>query len=72
MIEIKDTNGNSMFEKDTNDLAQNFKDASIVAGAIAAKADYLVSYDRKHLLHQKQKINDNFKEKIVTPNELIK
>ena len=48
------------------------KDAPIVAGAIAAKADYLVSYDRKHLLHQKQKISDNFKVKTVTPDELIK
>ena len=46
------------------------KDAPIVAGAVAAKADYLVSFDRKHLLQQKQEIKANFKIKVVTPDEL--
>lgn len=47
------------------------KDAPIVAGAISAKADYLVSFDRKHLLQHKQKIETHFKVKIVTPDELL-
>lgn len=47
------------------------KDAPIVAGAVKAKADYLVSYDRKHLLQYKQEIKENFKLKVVTPDELI-
>lgn len=48
------------------------KDAPIVAGAVAAKVDYLVSFDRKHLLQQKQKIEESLKIKVVTPDELIK
>ncbi len=48
------------------------KDAPIVAGAVAAKADYLVSFDRKHLLQQKQEIKANFKIKVVTPDELTR
>lgn len=47
------------------------KDAPIVAGAVKASADYLVSYDRKHLLKQKQEIEKDFKLKVVTPDELI-
>lgn len=48
------------------------KDAPIVAGAIKAKADYLASYDRKHLLQQKQAVEKAFKIKIVTPDKLAK
>lgn len=48
------------------------KDAPIVAGAITAKADYLASFDRKHILAQKQEIARSFKVKVVTPDELIK
>lgn len=48
------------------------KDAPIVAGAIAAKADFLVSYDRKHLLSYTQEIEENFKINVVTPDELKK
>lgn len=48
------------------------KDAPIVAGAIYAKADYLVSFDRKHLLQQKQAIKKFFKVKVITPDELTK
>lgn len=46
------------------------KDAPIVAGAISSKADYLVSFDRKHLLQYKVEIKANFKVKVVTPDEL--
>lgn len=48
------------------------KDAPIVAGAISSKADYLVSYDRKHLLHYKEEIRTRFKVRVVTPDKLIK
>lgn len=48
------------------------KDAPIVAGAVASKADYLVSYDRKHLLRHKKEIEANFKLKVVTPDEILK
>lgn len=48
------------------------KDAPIVAGAVTVKAEYLVSFDRKHLLKQKQEIEKGFKIKVVTPDELIK
>lgn len=48
------------------------KDAPIVAGAISSKADYLVSFDRKHILQYRENIKANFKLKVVTPDELIK
>lgn len=48
------------------------KDAPIIAGAISAKADYLVSFDRKHLLQHKKEIKAHFKIKVVTPDELVK
>lgn len=47
------------------------KDAPIVAGAVAAQADYLVSFDRKHLLKQKLEIKEKFKIKVVTPDEVV-
>lgn len=50
----------------------DLRDAPIVAGAISSKADYLVSFDRKHLLQQKQEIQSHFKLKVVTPDELLK
>lgn len=48
------------------------KDAPIVAGAIFAKADYLVSFDRKHLLQHHKEIRTHFKIKVVTPDKLPK
>lgn len=48
------------------------KDAPIVAGAISVKANYLVSFDRKHLLQLRQKIKTHFKVKVITPDELTK
>ena len=47
------------------------KDAPIVAGAIKAKVDYLVTYDRKHLLEYKREIKTNFHLKVVTPDEVV-
>ncbi len=48
------------------------KDAPIVAGAITAKAEYLVSFDRKHLLQHNKEIRTHFKVKVVAPDELLK
>lgn len=48
------------------------KDAPIVAGASYSKADYLVTFDRKHLLLHKREIKTILKVKVVTPDELIK
>ncbi len=45
----------------------DIKDAAIVAGAVKAKADYLVSFDRKHLLQYQKKIESHFKIKVITP-----
>lgn len=47
------------------------KDAPIVAGAMKAKADYLLTYDRKHLLTYKKEIKTHFKLKVVTPDEVV-
>lgn len=44
----------------------------IVAGAVTSKADYLVSFDQKHLLQNKKEIEQNFKVKVISPGELIK
>jgi len=46
------------------------KDAPIVAGAIFSKADYLVSFDRKHLLQHKKEIEASFKLKVLTPDKV--
>ncbi len=48
------------------------KDAPIIAGAIQAKADFLATYDRKHLLQQKEKIKSIFHLLVVTPDEVVK
>ena len=48
------------------------KDAPIVAGAVTSRADYLVTYDKKHLLQHKKEIETNFKIQVVTPSELTK
>lgn len=47
------------------------KDVPIVAGAISSKADYLVSFDRKHLLQYKREIKKSFKITVVTPDEIL-
>lgn len=50
----------------------DIKDAPIVAGAIQGKADFLVSFDRKHLLKYKEEIETNFNIKVATPDEVMK
>ena len=47
------------------------KDAPIVAAALRARADYVATYDRKHLLSQKQKIEARFGVRVVMPDEIL-
>lgn len=50
----------------------NIKDAPIVAAAIQTKADFLVTYDQKHLLQCAKNIEKNFKVKTYTPDQFFK
>ncbi len=47
------------------------KDAPIVAGAIQGRARYLASYDRRHLLHQKEQIQVHYGIIVATPDEVL-
>lgn len=47
------------------------KDAAIVAAAVAAQAEYLATYDRKHLLAKKAEIHETFGIIVATPDEII-
>jgi len=47
------------------------KDAAIVAAAVAARAEYLATYDRKHLLAKKAEIGESFGIIVATPDEII-
>jgi predicted nucleic acid-binding protein len=47
------------------------KDAPIVAGAIAAGADFLATYDRVHLLAQADLIRDQFGFGVATPKGVL-
>jgi predicted nucleic acid-binding protein len=47
------------------------KDAPIVAAAVAAKAEYLAAYDRKHLLAKKAAISEAFGITVATPDEIL-
>lgn len=47
------------------------KDAPIVAAAITAGADYIVSYDRKHLISKREEIHAAFHLIITTPDEVL-
>ena len=49
----------------------DLKDAPIVAGAVAARAGYLVTYDRRHLLSQAEPIQRLYQIEIVTPDVLL-
>jgi predicted nucleic acid-binding protein len=44
------------------------KDAPIVAAALTAQVDYLVTYDRKHLLAQAERIRSAYNLAVVTPD----
>lgn len=50
----------------------DIKDVPILAGAIQSKADFLASFDRKHILQHKKEIETKFNIKVVTPDEVIK
>jgi predicted nucleic acid-binding protein len=47
------------------------KDAAIVAAAVAARAQYLATYDRKHLLAKKAEIGEIFGITVATPDEIL-
>ena len=47
------------------------KDAAIVAAAVAARAEYLATYDRKHLLAKKAEIGEAFGIIVATPDEIL-
>jgi predicted nucleic acid-binding protein len=47
------------------------KDAPIVASALTARADYLVSYDRKHILSQAAQIQADFGLIVTTPDQIL-
>jgi predicted nucleic acid-binding protein len=48
------------------------KDAAIVAAAVTAAAEYLATYDRKHLLRRRDQIKDSFGVTVMTPDEILK
>lgn len=48
------------------------KDAPIVAAAVHAKADYLASYDRKHLLAQAALIQARYGIVVTTPEAILR
>ncbi|MGH2557932.1 MAG: PIN domain-containing protein [Thermomicrobiales bacterium] len=47
------------------------KDAPIVAGAMTAHADFLATFDRKHLLRQAAVIQERFGVVVATPEEIV-
>jgi predicted nucleic acid-binding protein len=48
----------------------NLKDAPIVAGAVKARVDYLVTWDRKHFIDDERVARESGL-KIVTPDEVM-
>jgi predicted nucleic acid-binding protein len=48
------------------------KDAPIIAGALKARARYLVTLDRRHLLSQRDLIQQHFGIMVVTPGEMLR
>ncbi len=47
------------------------KDAPIVAAAVEAGANYLATYDRKHLLRSREKVKSRFGVTIALPGEVL-
>ena len=47
------------------------KDAHVVAGAIAARTTYLVTYDRRHLLGEALVIRREYGIDVVTPDHVV-
>jgi predicted nucleic acid-binding protein len=48
------------------------KDAPIVAAAVSAGSAYLATYDRKHLLRQKEQIEALYGISVVTPDVVVR
>lgn len=47
------------------------KDAPIMAAALTARALYLATYDRKHLLNEATRIQSAFQLIVTTPDQLL-
>ncbi len=47
------------------------KDAPIIAAALAARAEYLATYDRKHLLSQAAHIQTTYNLIVATPDQIL-
>ncbi len=47
------------------------KDAPIVAAASLAGADFLATYDRKHLLQHSDQIREHFNVEVATPEQVL-
>jgi predicted nucleic acid-binding protein len=47
------------------------KDAPILAAALQAHADYLVTYDRRHLLGRTEAISAEFGIRVATPEQVL-
>ena len=48
------------------------KDAPIVAAAVRVRAEYLATYDRRHLLAYKESIQARFDVMVSTPDEVLR
>ena len=48
------------------------KDAPIIAAAVEAHAKWLATYDRKHLLPQRDSVVDRYGGVIATPDEIVR
>jgi len=48
------------------------KDAPIVAAAVLVKADYLASYDRRHLLAKRMEIEQAYGIMTATPDDILR
>jgi predicted nucleic acid-binding protein len=48
------------------------KDAPIVAGALAARATYLATYDRRHLLNHAEAIRQALGILVMTPDDILR
>jgi predicted nucleic acid-binding protein len=47
------------------------KDAPIVAGAVAAGAQFIATYDRRHLLSQAERIDELYSILVCTPEQVL-
>ena len=48
------------------------KDAPIIAAARVVQVDFLVSFDQKHILSQRELIKERFGITVITPDQLVR